>query len=111
MSIDKLNGYNISPKLILLLNSYLSNRKFKVKINQTYSSVREIKASVPQGSLVGPILFLFYVKDFPNWPEDINASLNQYADDVAIIQRSSNQNMAIEKLNKKIHDIENWCTR
>ena len=107
----KLISNNVSPNLILLIRSYLSHRTFRVKINSHLSTEREIAASVAQGSIAGPILFLHYVSDFPNWPEDRLASLNQYADDVAITQSSINPNRALIKLQDKISEVEDWCSK
>ncbi|GFT61024.1 RNA-directed DNA polymerase from mobile element jockey [Trichonephila clavipes] len=85
----KLINYNIPTPLILLLNSYISNRSFTVKINRTYSQTRSISAGVAQGSILGPVLFNLYVNDIL---KSTNTMLCMYADDTAILSRHKNLN-------------------
>ena len=76
--------YNISGTVLNWLKSYLSNRSFKVKVNYTCSESGRIKISVPQGSILGPLLFILYTKDL----EDIAAThgfiIHLYADDTQL---------------------------
>lgn len=109
--LRKLIELKIPRKIITLIASYLNERKFQIKINNTISSTREINSSVPQGSLLSPTLFLFYVADFPSWPEDPNTHLNQYADDVALVSTSKKPNYAISRIKSKINEIEDWCKK
>ena len=55
--IAKLNAYSFSVNALKLVHNYLSNRKQRTKINSTYSSLLEIVFRIPQGSILGPLLF------------------------------------------------------
>ena len=76
--------------------SYLSNRYQTVIINGVSSEMCNVTCGVPQGSILGPLLFLCYMNDMPN---SVNISLFQYADDSAILASGTDINIIIETLN------------
>jgi hypothetical protein len=61
-----------------LLESYLTNRHFHVKHENSYSELKFIKADVPQGSVLGPVLYLFYINDLPT---TLYSTTAMFADD------------------------------
>lgn len=89
--IHKMHEMGYSLSLIKLIQSYLRNRKFRVKINETTSTWRSITAGVPQSSLISPLLFNIFIADIPK-PEGTDISL--YADDLLILTTDRNINFA-----------------
>ena len=77
----KLKQNGISESLLELLGSYLQNRKQRVVINGSYSDYASIESGVPQGSVLGPLLFLVYINDLEL---DIKSNVKFFADDTML---------------------------
>lgn len=88
-----------------LLESYLSNRYFRVRQEDSYSEIREIKAGVPQGSVLGPFLYTLYTCDIPKTEHDIIAT---FADDTGILSVGDTHQEAAEKAQESINKINLW---
>ena len=63
--LKKLSIISFSDHTVKWFQSYLSNRKFMVNIENSFSEVSSISRGVPQGSILGPLLFLIYANDMP----------------------------------------------
>ena len=91
------------------LTSYLSKRKQTVKINNSLSGKLEIQCGVPQGSILGPILFLLYINDICN---STNAfSFKLFADDTCLFRFSNSQHVDISEtqFQGEFSKVINWC--
>ena len=91
--IANLEAYGFDEKSLKLIYNYLSNRKQRVKINNSYSSWREILYGVPQGSILGPLLFNIFICDMFYFLE--NHELANYADDSTPYSAKRNQLLLI----------------
>ena len=63
--LDKLHAIGFSEKKVAWFKSYLSDQAFKVNMNNHFSDLSKIYCGIPQGSILGPLLFLLNVNDMP----------------------------------------------
>ena len=92
----KLESIRISGNLLNLMESFLSERCQRVLLNGQSSEWASIKTGVPQGSILGPLLFLVYINDLP---EGINSNVKLFADDTTVY----NINISTSNLNSDLH--------
>lgn len=92
--IFKLIKYKFPHPLIKLVHNYLKHRKFKIKINHGLSKIKNSEAGVPQGSVLGPVIFSYFMNDIPKFKQ---TNLAVYADDTAIYSHSFNAQVATKQ--------------
>lgn len=88
-----------------ILKSYLTGRFFRVKQEDAYSNLVEIKAGVPQGSVLGPVLYVLYTSDLP---ELESSTLATFADDTAVLAVGNTNEEATSALQIAVTEIEDW---
>lgn len=91
-----------------LLNSYLSNRMFSVRQKSFNSRNYPICAGVPQGSVLGPILYLIYTCDLPTHTQLLTST---FADDTAILSTHSDPRQATINLQNHLKAVEKWLAK
>ena len=85
--LEKMSCLGFAGKTIAWYTSYLTNRSFIVNVGKEFSSPGKLSCGVPQGSILGPLLFLLYVNDMP---QAVNSELLLYADDTCLIYMGKN---------------------
>ena len=105
--VYKLKNFGISGNLITLLTNYLSDRYQRVVLNGQESEWEKIYAGVPQGSVLGPLLFLVYINDLS---EGLSSNIKLYADDSSLFSRvRNNVNATHERLTQDLNKITEWA--
>ena len=104
--IKKLQNFGFGSSTISFLRNYLSDRTFKVKVNNKTSDSYKLIKGVPQGSILGPLLFTLYVNDLPNVVKDSRVVL--YADDTTLFTSNKYPAKIQEDLNQDIRRLQDW---
>lgn len=103
--LHKLVSNDVPLSLIKLVQSYLTNRTFHVHIDDVSSSSHEVPAGVPQGSILGPYLFLLFLNDIPVQPR---TKLACFADDTASLTSDRDSNLVINRLQLSLELLFNY---
>ena len=86
--IKVLKSYRITPKLLTWITNFLTGRKQTVAVNNALSSFLSVLSGVPQGSVIGPLLFIIYMNDviecLTSLPGQSHSSLSLFADDLKV---------------------------
>lgn len=104
--LSKISGYGIKGKIFKWIKDFLEQRKQRVVVNGTCSGWRSITSGIPQGSVLGPILFLIFINDLP---KVVKCLIKLFADDAKLYQviRSEQDQ---EMLQNDIENASNWAS-
>lgn len=107
--IDKLESINLPTYIVNWVDAYLTNRRQFVSINNHSSSELPVSSGVPQGSVLGPLLFLIFINDITN---EINApvQIKLFADDCVLYNEINCPEDQVS-LNSNLQSIVSWCSR
>ena len=105
--VFKLKTYGIEIECLKLLQNYLADRQQRVLLNGVTSKWENIYAGVPQGSVLGPLLFLIYINDLPD--NVTNSTVKMFADDTSIFSIVNCPKNSLLALNSDLKVINDWA--
>ncbi|GBN31588.1 putative RNA-directed DNA polymerase from transposon X-element [Araneus ventricosus] len=106
--IYKLIQLNIPDALTKLLISYLSDRKFKVRVGRSLSTYKNIKAGIAQGSILAPLCYNIFINDIPRTSR---TQLYLFADDTAILSTARNSTTILNDIQRHLNQLEEWLIK
>ncbi|MCG7869794.1 MAG: hypothetical protein JAY74_25915 [Candidatus Thiodiazotropha taylori] len=107
--LQKLALYKCNSNSLLWFKSYLTQRIQQVSIKNTKSDSKDIICGVPQGSILGPLLFLIFINDLPLILQNVVAATDLYADDTTIYDVQSDKQTLENNLQKSLNLLKQWC--
>ena len=107
--IKKLQVYKFDSIALDWVTSYLSNRKQCIINNDIKSPLEDITVGVPQGSVLGSVLFLLFINDLPLFIKE--TYLDIYADDSTVHTAKKSKTVVQTRLQTSATDFKNWCLR
>ena len=102
----KLEHIRILGNLLSLLKSFLNNSFQRVVLNGQCSNWSSVLAGVPQGSILGPLLFLICINDLP---DGLESSVKLFADDTSLFSTIYDPNISADQLDKDLKKISDWA--
>ena len=103
--LRKLKLYGIRGNVYKLFESYLTSRTQFVKVDDAFSDFVEMKFGVPQGSILGPLLFLIFINDLP---ESTNFFIKLFADDTFLCAQKKNFKALENEVNTELAKVSDW---
>ena len=100
--LAKLKQNKVEGKLLELFQSYLENRKQVVVVENTKSDIKNVQAGVPQGSKLGPLLWLVYIQDIL---ENLESEVLLFADDTCLFASAEDPSETLKILNRDLQKI------
>ena len=106
--LQKLKIYGLDDMSLKFLESYLKNRCQRININSVTSSYSKLRCGVPQGSILGPLLFIIYTNDIFLEIAD-SEKIYMYADDTLLVNKGKDENVAVQNSQICLNKIIDWC--
>ena len=101
-----MKSYGISGNLLKLIENYLTDRKQRMVLNGQTSSWERVLSGVPQGSVLGTLLFLIYIKDLP---DSIQSICKIFADDTSLFSKCHDFKKSERELNEDLAINKKWA--
>ena len=103
--LKKLALYKLTPEFLRLFSSFLTERQQLVSVLTQQSTFLPVKFGVPQGSVLGPLLFSLYINDLPL---HLSCSCEMFADDTSLNSKDKKAENVVHKLQKSVSELINW---
>ena len=103
--LNKVESHGISGHIHRWISDWLCDRKQRVVLNRKFSDWRNVSSGVPQGSVLGPILFLIYINDLD---EDVKCKISKFADDTKIANRVISLSQQ-QELQNDLNTLGEWA--
>ena len=105
--LEKIKSYGITNKNSGWIEKFLNNRHHKVVLNGVSSNIREVTSGVPQGTVLGPLLFLLYINDIE---EGLSSKMRLFADDSAVYRKIDSMADA-QELQRDLFKLQEWSNK
>ena len=105
--LKKVEALGINAKIVSWIEDWLANRRQRVIVNGVMSSWAHVQSGVPQGSVLGPLLFLIYINDLD---VDLSSNVSKFADDTKIFAAVDSQ-VKIENVQRDLDKLAGWCDK
>ena len=99
--ILKLKCLGIDGKVLNVIKDFLNGRTFRVSVEGNFSSLKDVLSGIPQGSVLGPLLFILFINDLPDC---VRNTAKIFADDLKLIVNSSNKSV----VDSDLKSLEDW---
>ena len=109
--ISKLKSYNVNSTIINWVAALLKARQFKVTVNGKSSCFFDVISGIPQGSILGPLLFIIYINDLPDECSSLLSRLNIYADDTKLYRHLLKSDDRQPSTEYRQSSLKTWADR
>ena len=107
--VNKLENYGVKGQILEWIKNYLNSRKQCTMVNGTRSTLRNIECGVPQGSILGPVLFLIYINDLEHCCTNVH--MRFYADDTVLYVSGNDLDVLQPTMQASLDKIVYWCAQ